>query len=508
MHIDLRRPTPQRPRRDPRNRSGSEAAVRSRLLLLVGLLIFVFFLMGEARKPENYHWLTRLQGGGQAAKAPPKTGPRPAMVDSETGTKFLDITDTMPNRPAARTRPATPPADTEPAEAKRNQELSAGPLGTPPESAIDSELPAGIWATLLNSLTPDDRGTLFRLLRTKPPAPGGEVAAKTQALDQAAAIALLGKLNSQVSDWYAGQLGKSGGGEPTKPQAAQAAAVAEFKAQWDTEFFPALQQVCTGKPLNELQASSLKSVRQLVYRQALSLIQDGTEVARPADSLAWLFAWQQLLEAPLGGTTAVTPYEMMTQPKQYRGRPVSFSGTLRGIETAEANEQELGISQYYVLWIQPKELDRTPYCVYAAELPAELRPIGARFELTKQPLTVRGLFWKVRTYVDTTKAIATCPLVLARNVVLTTAPVAAEPYRWKPPAWLLWTISLLLPLVALGIAWRIYQTGREFMTPRSPGRTRLILDSLEELGADSSIQSARESLAQLEANPEQPNQEQ
>jgi hypothetical protein len=92
--------------------------------------------------------------------------------------------------------------------------------------------------------------------------------------------------------------------------------------------------------------------------------------------------------------------------------------------------------------------------------------------------------------------------VLARNVVLTAQPIAAEPYRWKPPTWLLWTVSLLLPVVALGIAWRIYRTGREFMLPRSPGRTRLILDSLEELGADKSIQSAREGLAQLEAKRE------
>lgn len=482
--------------------------MRSRLLLLVGLLIFVFFLMGEARKPENYHWLTRLQGGGQAPKAPSQAGPRPSLVDAETGTKFLDITDTMPNRPAVGTRPATVQEEAKPAEAKRNQELSAGPLGLHPESALDFELPAGIWVTLLNSLTQEDRGILFQLLRTAQPSSANETAANFHPLDQAAAIALLGKLNSQVSDWFAGQLERSRGGEPTKPQTDQAAAAVEFKAQWDIEFFPVLQHVCSGKPLNEPQANSLKSVRQQVYRQALSLIQDGTEVARPGDSLAWLLAWQQLLQAPLGGTTAVTPYELMTQPKQFRGRPVSFSGTLRGIETAAANQQELGISQYYVLWIQPKELDRTPYCVYAAELPAELRPTGDKFELTKQPITVRGLFWKVRTYVDTTKAIATCPLVLARNVVLTSAPVAAEPYRWKPPAWLLWSISLLLPLVALGIAWRIYQTGKEFMTPRSPGRTRLILDSLEELGADSSIQSARESLARLESTTEQPNQEQ
>ena len=39
MHIDLRRTPPQRPRREQRNRYGSEAAVRSRLLMLVGLFV-------------------------------------------------------------------------------------------------------------------------------------------------------------------------------------------------------------------------------------------------------------------------------------------------------------------------------------------------------------------------------------------------------------------------------------------------------------------------------------
>jgi hypothetical protein len=193
----------------------------------------------------------------------------------------------------------------------------------------------------------------------------------------------------------------------------------------------------------------------------------------------------------------------MTQPKEFRGKSVSFSGTVRGVETVPANETDLGIAQYYVLWVQPKELDRTPYCVYTAELPAELQPVGDRFEITRRPLTVRGLFWKIRTYVDTSQEVATCPLVLARNVVLTSAPVVPEPYRWKPPAWLVWTITLLLPLVAIGIAWRIFQTGREFMLPRSPGRTRMIHEALQDLETDESIESARHQLARLERDEEQ-----
>jgi len=508
MHIDLRRTPPQRPRREQRNRYGSEAAVRSRLLMLVGLLILIFFLMGEARKPENYHWLTKLQGGSQATKAPAKTAPRPAVVQPETGTKVMDITDTMPNRPSATPRP-TVPNPTAPrsrstnSTSERNQELSAGPLGELPTSLATSAGPSSPWLPLLNGLSGDERATLFRLLRTTNQAEVTQAPTNSEPASLAISTALLGKLNSQVNDLFADQLDRGGGvGNDNTEQTRQTAAVVEFKSKWDAELFPALQAVSAGDPLNELQSNYLKAAREEIFRQSITLLQDATEVARPADSLAWLLAWQQLLHAPLGGTTAVTPYELMTQPKQFRGRAVSFSGTLRGIETAAANEQELGLSQYYVLWIQPKELDRTPYCVYAAELPLELRPQGEKFELSKQPVTVRGLFWKVRTYVDTTKAVSTCPLVLARNVVLTAQPIAAEPYRWKPPAWLLWTVGLLLPVVALGIAWRIYRTGREFMLPRSPGRTRLILDSLEELGADKSIQSAREGLAQLEAKRE------
>lgn len=505
MHIDLRRTPPRRPEREPRNRHGSEAAVRSRLLMLVGLLVFVFLLMGEARKPENYHWLTKLQGGGEASKAPSQPRPRPARVDSKTGTKILDITDSLPDRPSSRPTPAAPRVRREQAEGMPNQELSAGPLGNLSEVPTTTEAKVSPWRELLNGLGGDERTTLFRLLQADNPVASPDALSQSPLSEQATSF--VGKLNSQVNDLFATQLDRTSSDRSAEERDRQTAAVIEFKSKWDANVFPAFQAAVAGNPLTPEQGVAIRSAREEIFRQSLALIQDATEVARPADALAWLLAWNQLLRAPLGGTTPVTPYELLTQPKQYRGRAVSFSGTLRGIETATANEQELGISQYYVLWIQPKELDRTPYCVYAAELPAELRPNEGRFENTKQPLTVRGMFWKVRTYVDTTKAIATCPLVLARNVVLTTAPVAAEPYRWKPPAWVLWTISLLLPFVALGIAWRIYQTGKEFAPPRSPGRTRMILDSLEELGADSSIQSARESLARLETPPDQPAEE-
>lgn len=493
MHINLRRPTP-RQSRDKRPAYQAAGSYRARLLMLIVLLLFVIILMSEARKAENYHWLTKLQGKNTPPAVQPKAE-RPAprsSVKAPSGMKVVDITDSMPNRSANSSESAQkqPPSrrDEKNEPQEQNQELSAGALTSAPEITATPENESEFWEKFLTGLAPSERLTLFQLLRL----PSKDEAANPRA-DIAAAIPLLEKLDQKISDVYAAELVR---GE----QSPQAATLLQFKTNWDAGIRPSLTAVAEGQTLDAEGEKKLAAARDRIYRESLRLIQDASEVARPSDSLAWLLAWQKLLNTPLGATTTVTPFELMTQPKQFRGRSVSFSGTLRGVETAPANREELGLSQYYVLWIQPKELDRTPYCVYAAELPGEIQVTSEGFQSLRQPVTIRGIFWKVRAYVDTTKDVATCPLVLARNVIVAQAPVAVEPYRWKPPAWLLWAITFLLPLVALTVAWRIYQTGREFVLPRSPGRTRSLEESLNQLRSDESIETDRQRLARLESS--------
>lgn len=490
MHINLRRPTP-RQSRDKRPAYQAAGSYRARLLMLIGLLLFVIILMSEARKPENYHWLTKLSGKNTTPAVQPKAQP-PAprsSVRAPSGMKIVDITDSMPNRSAnsgeqAEKRP--PRKQDEQSESKeRNQELSAGALTSPPEITTKPENESEFWERLLLGLDSSERLTLFQLLRL----PGKDDAGNPPA-DVATTKPLLEKLDRIISDIYAAEIVR---GE----QSPQTAALLQFKTDWDANVRPSLTAVAEGRALDAEGEKKLAAARDRIYRESIRLIQDASEVARPSDSLAWLLAWQKLLNTPLGATTPVTPFELMTQPQQFRGRPVSFSGTLRGIETATANREELGLSKYYVLWIQAKELDRTPYCVYAAELPSEIQVNSQGFQSLRQAVTIRGIFWKVRSYVDTQKDVATCPLVLARNVIVAQAPAAVEPYRWKPPAWLLWAITFLLPLVALAIAWRIYRTGREFVLPRSPGRTRSIEESLNQLSSDESIETDRQRLARL-----------
>jgi hypothetical protein len=493
MHINLRRPTP-RQSRDKRPAYQAAGSYRARLLMLVGLLLFVIALMSEARKPENYHWLTKLQGKNTPPAVQPKAE-RPAprsSVKAPSGMKIVDITDSMPNRSTNSSEPAEkrPPRkrDEQSDSKEQNQELSAGALTSSPEITPPPENESEFWEKLLTGLDASERLSLFQLLRL----PSKDEAAGPPA-DVTTVKPLLEKLDQKISEVYAAELVR---GEPSP----QTAALLGFKTNWDANVRPSLTAVAEGQTLDAEGEKKLAAARDRIYRESLRMIQDASEVARPSDSLAWLLAWQKLLNTPLGATTPVTPFELMTQPKQFRGRPVSFSGTLRGIETAPANREELGLPQYYVLWIQPKELDRTPYCVYAAELPSEIQVTSEGFQSMRQAVTIRGIFWKVRSYVDTTKDVATCPLVLARNVIVAEAPAAVEPYRWKPPAWLLWAITFLLPLVALAIAWRIYQTGREFVLPRSPGRTRSIEESLNQLSSDESIETDRQRLARLESS--------
>lgn len=458
-----------------------DRAVRRRLFFLIFMLVLVILAMREAGKPENYAWLTRLQARSDAA------------AESNS---VRDITETLPldnpeSKNSVQPNPsdnANPPQVFPKGQGSELLELTADPVFPDPPSTEPTPL-TELWSNLLGSLDSPQQVTLFRLVTGIP-----------GTADQAATVStLLERFDTGIQQAVVRQMEASSlAGSRVESNSQVAAELASLQNRWTHQIRPVLDRVARGEPLNRDESQSLDQFRLEVQQHATGMLEDLTEVARPKDSLAWLLAWKSLLSATPPQAVSATPFDLASQPRQFRGRLIRIDGTVRGIESIRASENPLGLDRYWILWIQPAQLDRTPYCVYATSMPGELQGDAESFRNVRIPVQVTGLFWKIRTYVDTQNEVSTCPLILAREILTRTKNVSREPYRWQPANWLLWLLIVLLPGVAIAIAWGVYRAGRVRLDPDSPGKSRSVRTVLTDLAQDDSIASDRERMARFE----------
>jgi hypothetical protein len=107
----------------------------------------------------------------------------------------------------------------------------------------------------------------------------------------------------------------------------------------------------------------------------------------------------------------VTYAQLFRQSRQYRGRLVRVSGTVRRAEPMEAPENDCGIKRYTRLWLFPTDNPSTPVVVYCLQLP-EGFPTGR--ELVEE-VELTGFFFKRWPYAGP-KDVWTTPLLAAKTV--------------------------------------------------------------------------------------------
>ena len=468
-----------RPRRPPPDYRSWE--VRSKLFMLVGLLALALFMMRQARDPDNYRWL--IPEDQRAAQADPASG----AIHDITSSVF--VRDSDPKKSTGE--PAIPAstqgsADGKPAPTKIDELSSTG----------HSEWAREFWQDILMMLDGEEQKLLFRLvtIQKKPWSP--------DSVDQLSCDLLIEKLDRLIAKKMAARLDSAS--RLADARADEKTVVADgmlaVRQNWDDQIKPAIRSRVNSEQLADDQNRCLKAFFVDIRNDMLEQVQDLTEVARPTDALAWLLCWNSVLESGTSADpTKVTVFDLMTQPKRYRGQTVQFSGSLRGIDTVKVANQELNLDKYYVLWIQPKELDRTPYCVYATELPKEIVRSTTGFQNERRPIDVVGLFFKVRTYVDTESKISECPLLLARSVTAIEVQLAVvASTSWEPPAWLIYVLLGLIPLVASLVAFLVYRGTLGMRPPSSQGRSNSLRESFVMLSKDSEIVGDKQRIAELE----------
>ena len=246
-------------------------------------------------------------------------------------------------------------------------------------------------------------------------------------------------------------------------------------------------------------STSLPNLLRLLDETLYDMVEDRSALGRSVESLAWLRSWYRLDEFEPDDASAVTMVQLTGQPSAYRGEFIHIDGTVKGLERLKVASKELPLQHYHVLWIQPREMSRTPYCVYARELPPEFPPSTETFQNIDEQIAVKGIFFKLRSYVAK-EGIETCPLIIADTFSWqpkTAGAFEATP-TWQPPIWLLVLFFITMPLIAGWLALTVYRNTKVQPIVKKESELQTISDELNVIASDKSIMSDRERVEQLQ----------
>ena len=220
----------------------------------------------------------------------------------------------------------------------------------------------------------------------------------------------------------------------------------------------------------------------------LSRVQDNTYF-RPSEDEAWfgLFARLQStsVEQLKGESLGDLAYaQLLKQPDAYRGKVVTIRGTLRREEVVVAPENELGITNYHRLIIQPAGGGHWSMVVYCLQLPAEL----PRGENLLTPIVVHGFFFKNWSYAWR-DGMGIAPVVLANGVEW--QPTATTAARQRISSTSLTQAFLVAGCVAALVIYVVYRNTQR------PRRTAVASDEVVLPDASADNASIREQLGRM-----------
>jgi hypothetical protein len=170
---------------------------------------------------------------------------------------------------------------------------------------------------------------------------------------------------------------------------------------------PALQALVAGDTLTDAQQKAMRAYDQTLRELALSQVRDDT-VFRPAENDIWfyLLSQAQLLKASANAQPSApeVPYvQLFRQAEDYRGKPITVRGKVKQAYRTDANENYLGIDEYYVLTVQPDNRLDSPVLVYALQMPKGFPAIRHREKdggatRLDEDIVIQGYFYKRMAY--------------------------------------------------------------------------------------------------------------
>jgi hypothetical protein len=157
-------------------------------------------------------------------------------------------------------------------------------------------------------------------------------------------------------------------------------------------------------------------------QNALDSVRDNTYF-RTAEKNVW-FRLIEILqelsadEMAVGSLGDVTYVQLVDQPGSYRAKLVTIRGTVRQVTKQTPAENELGLSSYYRLVIQPSDGTQWPIFVYCLELPAQF---SSRTN-PEESVSATGFFFKNLSY-RWQDGLGIAPVILAKTVATSKPPV-------------------------------------------------------------------------------------
>lgn len=462
----------------------STRAIRLRLFTLFGMLILVIVLMKEAGKPERWEWMgfeneQKIQLDSKRPDSQQDDGFDAEPVDLESPLE-LDTPLRVGGNSAVLN--AEPPLDSL--------------VAAIPNGASDGSYPsAGVafWGPLFRKMSANQQQTLLLLLKSM--RQGSPVPKDRQEM-VAGIVDILQRKRQEFHQQLFDQLAIAPNGSTEKTKLAND--LYESQDTWDKKIFPAMSAAARREEITISQQQAIVRLQRIIDPLLLQQVQDRTSIGWTGDSGAWKRLWEKTLFENPPKFDPVTRIQLISQPDVYRGKPVSVEGWVRSArrETLSA-DSEIGIPNYYILWVRPKESKLGPYCVYSKSLPAGFPQVSDQFTDVNQHVRIDGYFFKVRTYVAGDSTVSNSPVIIARSLVPIEAVSFTSVNRWQPSRTTLFALLALIPVVATGLAWWAFRTSETARYVPGGKTEQRINTSLEELVGDPRVQTDREKIMSL-----------
>jgi hypothetical protein len=164
-------------------------------------------------------------------------------------------------------------------------------------------------------------------------------------------------------------------------------------------------------------------------------------------------AWFHLFKILKGAASAdleraamgpVSYVQLFRQAKEYRGRLVRLSGTVRRAHRLTAPQNQIGLARYWQLWLNLEDGSNSPVVVYAIDMPAGF-PEGMDLH---EPISLTAFSYKRWAY-QSASGTMVAPVILAKSAQRTTL---ARHDRASPPETSIGTLVLMAATIGLGIA--------------------------------------------------------
>ena len=449
--------------------------MKLRLFVLVAAFILVLIVAEKARDPKSWQWFFAQDERPAAKRIDNRLPPRADAA----GDDVLVV--------AQNSTPSVANGD-----------------GKSPAAAFDPL--ARAWSegikTLWDALPSDRRTLLFRLLEQS----------QDQAIDYdtAGAAELLVELESGWSEYHRAA-GESLADLAEDQRQRWLGVLDTIDRRFREETLAPLQTVAANRTVLPAEKIALARFLADLTRLCLDRVEDDAPFLQPGDNQIWHHLFWQLKrtsDADLASqSTGEVPYaQLYRQPAQYRGKLVTLRGAVRRAYSVRASQNQLGIANYYVFWIQPFESADTPLVVYSLSAPAGFPQIedrdrsGGKLARLNEEVTVHGFLFKRGAYAGE-QGLYNAPLMLAKEPQW--HPVAIMSGRSISPR-VLWQGAIFALAAALLITVVVYWTS--FRRRRHPPLhdERSIAAGLRSLADNREILSPHEALRQLEQKSQSP----